>query len=327
MSTQSLILGITVASLFMRSCSGDIEPAGKGSSRVKDLAAEHEFKCTESSDTGVTYGNGQTTISLLLNSRKLIFNDTLILMNAPATVRKRKWVISEADTAGTLVPLVSPHRFLDKMGSRLVVIDAGHGGSDSGALGKRGTKEKDVVLDIATRAKHILESRGVAVQLTRSRDTKLDLGTRPALAREWQADVFVSIHINSAANSKSRGAETYVLTADGYPSTAEGSKPRGMCPGNRFDPANTVLAYDVHRTLMKRTGLKDRGVKRARFEVLRSASCPSILVEAGFVSNPDEETRIRTDAYRIAAAEGIVEGILSYLSRVRKASRKLQPSK
>lgn len=326
MSTQSLILGIAVASLFMRSCSDDIEPVDKGSHRVKDLATKHKFECTESSEKSVTYESGQTSISLLLNSRKLIFNDTLILMNAPATVRKRKWVISEADTAGTLGPLVNPSKFLERVGSTLVVLDAGHGGSDSGAVGKGGTKEKDVVLDIATRAKHILESRGVAVRMTRDADTTLNLGTRQVLAKKWRADVFVSIHINSAANRKSGGAETFVLTAEGYASTAQGSKPGGMCPGNHFDPANTVLAYDVHRALMKRTALGDRGVKRARFEVLRNASCPSILVEAGFISNPDEETRIRTDAYRMAAAEGISEGILSYLSRVRKASRKLQPS-
>lgn len=327
MSTQSLIIGISLSLLFLTSCKEDTEKTELSVSRVKDLAAANKFERLESSDKVVAYGNGRSTISLHLNSRKILFDDTLLIMNGPATVNKQKWVISDADTRGILAPLINPHKHLHNMGGGLVVLDPGHGGSDPGASGKMGTREKDVVLDIATRVKNILESRGAAVRMTRDSDTALSLTDRSTLAEQWNADVMVSIHINSSPNSVSKGAETFALTGNGYPSTAQGSKPRGMCPGNRFDPANTVLAYEVHRSLMKRTGLEDRGVKRARFSVLRNASCPAALVEAGFISNSAEEQRIRTDAYRLAAAEGIAEGILAYLQHVRKASPRIQPSK
>jgi N-acetylmuramoyl-L-alanine amidase len=177
-------------------------------------------------------------------------------------------------------------------------------------------------LDLARRMRVHLSHAGLKVWLTRDNDRKVDLSQRCRKAAEWEADLFVSLHANQAANKEAQGAETYVLPATGSPSTSN-KKPselaREAYPGNRHDAANTVLGYAVQNALLSETGAVDRGLKRARFVVLREAPCPAVLVECGFLSNGEEAARLESDAYREQLAQGLSRGVMEYVRLVRQA--------
>jgi N-acetylmuramoyl-L-alanine amidase len=194
----------------------------------------------------------------------------------------------------------------------VVVIDPGHGGTDTGAMGQK-LSEKTVVLDIARRVRERLRRLNIDVRLTRDTDTALTLSERTAAAQQQGATLFLSIHMNSARNASASGLETYVVTAPGFVSTAGENGASGAEPGNRFDADSIVLAYETHRAVLEQTGAADRGVKHARFDVLSQAPCPAALIECGFLSNAYEENMISMKAYRGVLAEGIADGIMAYI--------------
>ena len=202
-----------------------------------------------------------------------------------------------------------------------IIIDPGHGGKDPGKVCSiNGTCEKQLTLDTALRLKAILEKNNYEVLLTREKDSWLDLDDRPAIAARAKADLFVSLHYNSAgANDfKSSGIETYAYTPVGQSSTNDPSRNRSQSsaqPANNFDTFNMVLAWSVHRRLIANTGAEDRGVRRAKFAVLRTLNCPGILVEGGFVSSRTEGALICDSAYRQKIAQSVAEGIMDYRQR------------
>ena len=264
--------------------------------------------------------NGFYAVVIETNSRKLNFDGTLVWFNGSAFPRGNDWYLPTADIAGTIAPLLFPRDALKGRGAMRIAIDPGHGGKDSGAIGLRRMNEKRVVLDIARRVRDKLERCGVAAVLTRDGDLDLGLTERCEIARQRGAQAFVSIHLNSASNSRTSGVETYVLTAPGFPSSSGGNGESHTFQGNRYDAANLLLAYHVHRGVLSQTREEDRGIKRARFEVLRNAACPATLVECAFVSNRADESRLIAVQGRDCVAEGIYRGILTYCSRVDSAN-------
>ncbi|MBX9253523.1 N-acetylmuramoyl-L-alanine amidase [Desmonostoc muscorum CCALA 125] len=179
-------------------------------------------------------------------------------------------------------------------GRLVVIIDPGHGGKDSGAIGIGGTREKDVILPIGRRVAEILQQNGVQVVMTRDSDYFVTLPGRVQLAERANADVFVSIHANAVGPGRSdvNGLEVY------------------------YYDSGLSLARVVRSSILQSIGtLKDRGVRRARFYVLRKSSMPSILVETGYMTGREDMPRLRTSAYQNQMAEGIARGILQYLKR------------
>ncbi|MDZ8095486.1 MAG: N-acetylmuramoyl-L-alanine amidase [Nostoc sp. DedQUE05] len=189
-------------------------------------------------------------------------------------------------------PLIQPQRRVTN-GRVVVIIDPGHGGKDSGALGIGGAREKDVILPIGKRLAEILQQNGVQVIMTRDSDYFVTLPGRVQLAERANADVFVSIHANSAGASRPdvNGLETY------------------------YYDSGLGLARIVHSSILQSLNIKDRGVRRARFYVLRKSSMPSILVETGYMSGRQDMARLRTSAYQNQMAEAIARGVLQYLKR------------
>ncbi|WP_305767463.1 N-acetylmuramoyl-L-alanine amidase family protein [Candidatus Epulonipiscium viviparus] len=175
----------------------------------------------------------------------------------------------------------------------LIVVDAGHGGNDSGAVGHSGLYEKNVVLKVARKLAELLALAGIEALLTRNSDTYLTLMERSTLANNKGAEYFISVHANSATNNTARGIETYVYSKVGksYP-----------------------LAQDVQKHLIAATGFNDRGVKVGNFSVLRETKMPAILVEIGFVSNPEEEALLSNDAFLDKIAISIYNGVAEYLN-------------
>ena len=175
----------------------------------------------------------------------------------------------------------------------VVVIDPGHGGKDPGAIGPNGLQEKNVILPISLKIAAILEQKGIQVVMTRDSDYFVDLGPRPVIAERANAKVFVSIHANSMPANRTdiNGLETYYYDS-----------------GQR-------LARIIHNSILSSIDIRDRGVRKARFYVLRKSAMPSVLVEVGFVTGVVDAPRLGTTAYQNQMAEAIARGILQYLQQ------------
>ena len=218
-----------------------------------------------------------------------------------------------------------------------VVVDAGHGGKDPGAVGPKGLKEKDVTLRIAKRVAERLRALGIEAVLTRRRDRFLPLEERTAIANAKKADLFVSIHCNAAPSRRLRGIETYFLNfaldkeamrvaarenAVSEKRIGELKRILDKIIKNAKVEESSRLASHIQASLVSELrgrwrGVQDLGVKQAPFFVLIGAGMPSALVEVSFISNPQEERRLRSKAYVEKVAEGIVKGILSYTEETR----------
>ena len=175
----------------------------------------------------------------------------------------------------------------------LVIIDPGHGGPDPGAIGINGLQEKGIVLDIGNQVAASLQRQGIQALLTRADDRDLDLEPRVQMAEQSNATVFVSIHANAISLSRPdiSGLETY------------------------YHESGLGLAKIIHQNVLQMTGVGDRGVRKARFYVLRKTSMPSVLVEVGFVTGRDDASRLSNPAYRTQMADAIARGILQYLQQ------------
>jgi len=199
--------------------------------------------------------------------------------------------------------------------SPVVVLDPGHGGADSGALNLfTRHHEEEYTLDWALRLRRLLSAEGFQVYLTRSADVDVSLSDRVAFAAAHKADLFLSLHFNSAApNETEEGLETYCLTPAGMPSTLTrdaGEDSAAFFPNNAFDLENLRLALTVHHALLGVNGNHDRGVRHARFPaVLRGQQCPAILIEGGYLSSRHEARLIADPAYRQKLAEAVACGV------------------
>jgi len=206
--------------------------------------------------------------------------------------------------------------------SPVVVIDPGHGGENPGTKSVLGAHyEKEYTLDWAMRLQALLLANKCKAFLTRSNDVDLALSNRVAFAVRHNADMFVSLHFNSAApNETEGGLETYCLTPVGMPSSLTrgySDEIRQTFPNNGFDTRNLVLALKIHRGLLQVNGHHDRGVRRARFPgVLRGQQCAAVLVEGGYLSNPQEARLISDPAYRQRLAEAVAKALLPAQSAI-----------
>ena len=216
-----------------------------------------------------------------------------------------------------------------------IVVDAGHGGHDTGTIGPTGLMEKDLCLDVALRLGKIIQQKlpGADIVYTRSDDTFIPLEERTTIANQAKADLFVSIHANSSPDHNARGVETFYLNLRGSPEAMEvaarenASSDQGVhdledlvmkIARNEKIDESKEFAEDIQESLAKRvqkgsTTVKNRGVKKAPFVVLIGADMPSILSEISFLSNPADEKLLKQPEYRQRIAEGLYQGIASYL--------------
>ncbi|MGH9443947.1 MAG: N-acetylmuramoyl-L-alanine amidase family protein [Thermoanaerobaculia bacterium] len=221
--------------------------------------------------------------------------------------------------------------------SRSVVIDPGHGGEETGAIGPGNVMEKDVTLDIASRLSALLAKEpGVRCVLTRTSDALVALDERAAIANHEKAAVFLSIHANSSRATGAHGSETYYLSLAGSDKLADAVARQENEPEGRSAPPpsgappdldfilwdmaqsahlneSAALAESIQNELNALLHTENRGIKQAPFRVLVGASMPAVLVEAGFLSNPEEARKLATPEFRQSVAEAIARAVLSYL--------------
>jgi N-acetylmuramoyl-L-alanine amidase len=278
--------------------------------------------------------------SLRVGDALVLVNDNVLHLNSPVDVYQ----------GAIVVPLQFKEQVFDVLFSRLtpihrraaaakiklhkIVIDAGHGGNDPGAIGRNGLKEKDVNLDIAKKLSSLLRLEGVETVFTRSTDKFIPLSTRVSIANHSGADLFISIHSNAARSRSLCGFEVYYVA----PSVSDSQRAALTARSTSLNLKDTEFSSDAQdlRTIVwdmiytnSRAESIDLshslckimdssidanilGVKNARFQVLKGITMPGILIEVGFVSNLNEERLLRTGAYREKLAEGILEGIRDY---------------
>jgi N-acetylmuramoyl-L-alanine amidase len=224
-----------------------------------------------------------------------------------------------------------------------IVVDPGHGGDQEGATSPTGLLEKDVSLQVAKRVRDHLEEIGAQVLMTREEDQSLPLPERVEFANKQRPDLFVSIHCNAMPTRRTRarvqGIETYFLSASASNATARAAADRenAEAPASRggrgdstlafilHDLARTEahqdssrLAYAIHQKLIAATGGSDRGVLQAPFYVLNGVEAPAVLVEIGYISHPEEGSRLARAEYQERLATAITEGVKAFLAEVRR---------
>ncbi len=250
-----------------------------------------------------------------MNSREIVVNGAKQWLAFPTHVQDGRVLISRLDLSKIIEPRLRPERIEGLRPIKTVVLDPGHGGHDKGAVSRYGF-EKDFALDVALRARELLQKRGYAVAMTRSSDIFIPLEDRPKVARTLPDSIFVSIHFNASdANHEARGFEIFSMAPRGAPATNDATfSPRMLReePGNAHEIPSAALAGAVYHSLLGQVPTVDRGLKHARFAVLRLSTVPAVLVECGFVTNLPESAQIGSPAWRARVAEAIVEGIDGY---------------
>ncbi len=254
------------------------------------------------------------------DARDAEINGVRVALSFPIANARGTLLIAQLDLDTTVRPLIFPQKLSSKR-ITTICLDPGHGGKDTGnRVGWH--YEKIYTLALAAEVRDQLKRAGFNVIMTRTRDTRVDLPDRPALANRRGADLFVSLHFNATPTGRNevQGPETYCITPVGAASTnARGENGEfgsavgtGLTIANRNEQKSLLLAFQIQKSLVRSLAAEDRGVRRARFAVLRDAAMPAILIEGGYMTHPIEGRKIFSDAYRRQMAQAIVKGILAY---------------
>lgn len=267
---------------------------------------------------------GSVRLVFDVNSAQAEIAGVNVRLSFPVAGEHGQLLVSQLDIETAIRPLLFPAKGYGKR-ITTICLDPGHGGKDSGNRVGRGLfthSEKTYTLALALELKKQLEAAGFHVILTRSRDVYVDLPARPALANRAGANLFISLHFNASPVDQGdiAGPETYCITPVGAPSSnahgesGEFGSSVGMTPtvANRDENKSLLLGYEMEKSLVQNLHADDRGVRRARFAVLRDAEMPAILIEGGYMTNPVEGKKIYSAAYRRQMAAAIVKGVLAY---------------
>lgn len=281
---------------------------------VVSVAKRHGLGSNKSSSRRhAEYRTGTMSLSVSAERRDIQINGVYHWLDRPIRDGFGALWVAELDVRKTIEPVFSPQLSSARAPVRTIVLDPGHGGTDRGATGGSGRTERWFTLDLAKKVEQELAGQKIKIVLTRRDDRTVSLADRVALAKKNKADLFVSLHFNSGGSA--HGIETFCLTPAGASSTSSPQQRHKTTePGNEYDAPNVWLAHCVQHGLLSTVKANDRGVRRARFLVLRDAPCPAVLIEAGFLSNPVEERKILDAVYRDELAKGIAAGIRRYVT-------------
>jgi N-acetylmuramoyl-L-alanine amidase len=293
---------------------------------AREIAKRFEFRAAWSKpDLAMTFSDARGVRFVFENNQKDFYLDGLrIFLGAPAVLHKDSLWVSLLDVIKLVAPLARPADHLAQFPAgplQTIVLDPGHGGIDPGTQNlKLGVNEKTLALDVSLRLKKILETSGWKVLLVRDRDVELskdkkaDLLLRDEFANRSHADLYLSIHFNSAGPAVA-GVETYAMAPQFMLSAGDDSgddMTKAAYPANRLDAPNLFFGEHLHRAMIAELRASDRGYKHARKAVLRMLDCPGALVECGYLSNDAEARRLATPEYRQHIAEGLAAGVQNY---------------
>lgn len=278
--------------------------------------------------------SGREATAMVGSSVVIVEGDKVFLTDAVR--REGGAVIVPSDFFGKVIQRMTGAGFAVRPGYH-IVVDAGHGGKDPGAISRNGTYEKDIVIDIARRLRTALQERGFKVTMTRDRDEFISLEERTAIATRAKADLFVSVHANSSPSRSVDGLEVFSLrdlesiekkdiqrlrnqrTMFRNLSMQNGEASLEMIVADmlynyKLNESHLLASY-VNKATSLAAATATRGVKRAGFHVLRNTLVPAVLVEVGYLTNPQEESQLRQPEYRQKLADGIAAGLAGFATR------------
>lgn len=281
---------------------------------LQDIASYYRLS-VRYHQTGVILYSPLRRMEMSYKKREGSINGYRTYFLTPVLYLNKRAYISENDFLKVIDPIFRV-KLPQKHAVRTIMIDPGHGGSDPGAPGPV-LREKQINLLVALKLKRALEHLGFRVIMTRDRDIFPTLSARSALCALRKPDLYISIHCNSAGNKAVHGVETYLVTPPRAASTADKAPRTTSYPGNRSDRNNIRLAYEIQSGILKFTKAGDRGIRHARFAVLRGATCPAVLIECGFLSNLQEGRKLAMNEYQNRLVAGIISGIARYAYAVK----------
>ena len=255
---------------------------------------------------------GNKSLRGAAGSVEFYINGLKFNLSYPITDLDGRLVISRMDLTKVIEPVLRPSKIKGAEKIDTIVLDAGHGGHDRGAISPFGC-EANYTLDVVLRTRMVLMQAGFKVVLTRSNDTFIPLGERTRIANQYANALFISVHFNSGGAGT--GLETYTLAPRGVPSMmADGPRVSDLelCQGNAHDAENMALATATHASLVVRSRMYDRGIKRARFVVIRDIQIPGVLIEGGFLSSIYDAKIVAMPAYRQQMASCILQAVQNY---------------
>ncbi len=312
-----LTAGLLAGSPCVASSLAPVRHQGRDYHRLADWAQRESLRVARAPNSrDVLAAGGRTRLQLQIDTSRIDFNGVGVWLSYPVVLVDGQVLISSQDVRGVLDPLIRPPRLPASRRIRTICIDAGHGGKQPGQ--KAGSRlEKTYTLALAQEVRSRLVAAGFRVVMTRESDTYVDVAERAEIARRKGADLFVSLHYNATADggSDASGIEVYAMTPEGARSTNDSTDVGSLraWAGNEFDRENLVLAYQLQKSLLASLpGAPDRGVRRARFIVLRLAEMPAALVEGGFMSNPSDARWIYSITGRRKMAQAVVDGVLAF---------------
>lgn len=263
---------------------------------------------------------GTRTLSVHEGGRLAVLDGVKLYLDESVQQKKGRWLLGDSDERLVLGSIFSDSLAGALRSVKTIVIDPGHGGSENGTTNANlGLIEKNLNLDVSERLQGHLEALGYKVIFTRYDDRVVSLKDRPTISNNAQGDLFISIHFNAALNVEAQGLETYMLTPAGQPSTSGNTVEAADAVaqfGNRFDKENLELAFRIQKSILDRLQRVDRGVRKARWAVLKTLDCPGVLVECGFLSNGDEALLISTAAYRERLALSLANALDGYSKNI-----------
>jgi len=261
-----------------------------------------------------------------VDSREMLLNGVRNWLSFPVFVHDGKFLVSRIDLAKTLEPQLRPNMIKNLGRVQTIVLDPGHGGFDKGAISGYGY-EKDYALDLARLLRPLLQAKGFRVIMTRESDVFVPLEVRAQIANATHDSVFVSLHFNATDHDPmATGFEIYSLTPRGAPSTYEDWLTQmsiNIQNGTEADAASVELSSCIYHSLIGHIGEFDRGIKRARFAVLRLTKIPAVLVESGFLTERGESRLIANPEWRKRLADAICTGIDNFRTLAENKKRPL----
>ena len=332
-----LLVLISLLILFLHGCAS--APSSRTISlrelKLNDLCQSYNLQWQyDSINQVVTLSRGGMTAKALIGSNVVVLDDQKVFLSQPLR-RKRQNIYVSSDFKQRVIDRFIQRRFsYPSRKFSKIVIDAGHGGKDPGAIGYSGLKEKEVTLDIARKLKAILSNKGIQVTMTRRNDQFISLEDRAKISNNSKSDLFVSIHANAAHTKGVKGFEVFCLRSPDYETKREiqeAKSYRYMFQKLKMEDNNKILdeiLYDmlynykraesyrlaeyIARKTSRELNLRNRGCKRSGFFVLKHTAIPAVLVEVGFLSNKKEEKLLKDNQYRQKVANSIAESILEY---------------
>jgi N-acetylmuramoyl-L-alanine amidase len=289
-----------------------IKVNGRDFLSVDNIAKFYGFPDPAFEGKNVLLKNDKNELQFMIDSREMLINGVRNWLSYPVFVHDGKVVVSRIDLAKTLEPQLRPGMIQNLARVQTVVLDPGHGGFDKGAISPYGY-EKEYALDVARQLRPLLQAKGFRVIMTRESDVFVPLELRAHIANNTRDSIFVSLHFNATDHDPAAtGFEIYSLTPRGAPSTYEDNLTLAAINiqnGSPIDTASVELSSCIYHSLLGHIGEFDRGIKRARFAVLRLTKVPAVLVEGGFLTERGESRQIANPEWRKKLADAICIGI------------------